>query len=56
MRKKKCWEERVGLGITTEWDGINNGVMQKSCKKVAKLLKVGLPTALSISLTTKSLH
>lgn len=48
---KKCWEERVGLGITTEWDGIND-----DSKVVKKLLKVGLPTDLGICLSTKSLH
>lgn len=46
-----CWEERVGLGITAEWDSIND-----DSKVAKKLLKVGLPTDLSSCLGTKSLH
>lgn len=48
---KKCSEDRAGLGITTEWDGITN-----DSKVAKKLLKGGLPTDPGICLNTKSLH
>lgn len=45
---RKCWEERIGLGITT--------AIKDDSKVVKNLLKVGLPTEPGICLDPRSLH